>query len=125
MYKMKPGVDIEEVSRIQNMYNKWGDKFLHRVFTPGELIYCLGKASTPIHLAGRYAAKEAVIKIIKNDVSPPLKTIEIIRLENGGPCVVLHDEAEKMARELGIEKVEISISHTKNFAVAFAIAYIF
>ena len=117
-----PGVDITEIPRIRKLLKKWGDKFLHRVFTERELGYCLGKAGTVSHLAGRFAAKESIIKILKTHVSPSLRSIEICRGENGEPIVVLNDEAKEMAEEKSIKEIKISISHSKDFAVAFSIA---
>ncbi len=118
-----PGVDIVEISRISDLLKKRGEKFLHRVFTDRELNYCLGKSGTPSHLAGRFAAKEAVIKLLKGEKSPDLKSIEIIRGKNGEPIVRLQNEAVNMAKNRGIHDISISISHSRDFAVAFAIAH--
>ncbi|MCD4784857.1 MAG: holo-ACP synthase [Candidatus Eremiobacteraeota bacterium] len=118
-----PGVDIVEISRIRKLYEKWGDKFLHRVFTAAEIEYCLGKAGTPAHLAGRFAAKEAVIKSIKVRPSPPLKSIEILRGKSGNPEVRLKKESERIVRSMGILNISLTISHSHDFAVAFAIAH--
>lgn len=118
-----PGVDIVEISRIEKLYKKWGDKFLDRIFTAAEIKYCLGKVGTPAHLAGRFAAKEAVIKSIKAKPSPPLKSIEILRGKNGNPEVRLGKESERIARSMGILKISLTISHSHDFAVAFAIAH--
>jgi holo-[acyl-carrier protein] synthase len=121
---IKPGVDIEEVSRVADLHGKWGDNFLSRVFTERELEYCMGKKSCYSHLAGRFAAKEAVIKILKFEKAPPLKSVEILREESGEPLVVLHGKAKKTAEDLGIGEIKVSISHTRNYATAFALAFI-
>lgn len=123
LQKVIPGVDIVEISRIDDLMKKRGDKFLHRVFTDEELNYCMGKSGTPSHLAGRFAAKEAVIKLLKGEKSPDLKSVEIIRGKNGEPIVRLRNEAVDMANHRGIHYISISISHSRDFAVAFAIAH--
>jgi len=124
IHKAIPGVDIVEITRIRNMQKKWGDKFLHRVFTDEELKYCLGKAGSPAHLAGRFAAKEAVIKLLKTEKSPDLKSVEILRGKNGEPLVQLGKDAKILAEQKQIRDITISISHSRYFAVAFAIAMI-
>jgi len=118
-----PGVDIVEISRIERLYKKWGNKFLDRIFTGKEIEYCLGKAGTFAHLAGRFAGKEAVIKSIKAKPSPRLKSIEILRGQNGNPEVRLSEESEQIARSMGIVRISITISHSHEFAVAFAIGH--
>lgn len=119
---IKPGVDIIEIDRIKSLHEKWGDSFLERIFTPGELDYCMSKVGKYGHLAGRFAAKEAVIKILKKQKSPPLKTIEIVRNESGCPAVELHREAADIAEKCRVAGMSISISHSKRDAVAFVIA---
>ena len=123
LQKVMPGVDIVEISRIDELMKKRGEKFLNRVFTHEELKYCLGKSGTPSHLAGRFAAKEAVIKLLKGEKSPDLKSVEIIRGKNGEPIVRLRNEAVDMAKNRGIHYISISISHSRDFAVAFAIGH--
>ncbi len=118
-----PGVDIEEVDRFKYLCQRWGEKFLNRVFTAKELSYCKGKAGMYSHLAARFAAKEAVIKTIKKDKAPPLKTIEVVKTNHGKPQIILHREAKEMAEKLGIKCIEISLSHTKKFATAFVLTY--
>jgi holo-[acyl-carrier protein] synthase len=120
---LKTGVDIAEIGRMKALHQKWGDKFLERVFDQEEIDYCMNKSSRYAHLAGRFASKEAVIKILKTHISPPLKTIRIIRGSNGEPLVSLLDEAAEMASAAGITGISISISHSGDFAVAFAIAH--
>ena len=121
-YPIKSGIDIEEVKRIRSLYKKWGDIFLKRVFTDNEINYCLGKSSAMQHFTGRFAAKEAVIKILKNKYSPRLKSIEVINEKSGQPIIILHDDAQAIVEKSGIKSINISISHTRNFAVAMAIA---
>jgi len=119
----KTGVDITDIARIEKLYRKRGQAFLDRVFEEEEIQYCMSKSSCYAHLAGRFAAKEAVIKILKTHKSPPLKTISIHKSQNGEPVVCLKDEAALMAEEAGITHISISISHSGEYAVAFAVAY--
>jgi len=107
------GVDIIEVRRIREAVKRWGEDFLKRVFTPRELQTAKDKASIYEHLAGRFAAKEAVLKAFGiKDIT--FKDIEIINREDGKPdCVLLKDNKDI--------DIHISISHIKNYAVATAI----
>jgi holo-[acyl-carrier protein] synthase len=119
---IKPGIDIEEVSRIAQLHKKWGNSFLRRVFSDVEIEYCFAKKDCYPHLTGRFAAKEAVIKILKSGKAPPLKSIEILREKTGEPVVILHGKAKEAAEKLGIDEIKISISHTGQYAAAFAVA---
>lgn len=118
---IKPGVDIVEISRVNTLLKIWGDRFLNRVFTHREQAYCLNKASYAAHLAARFAAKEAVIKSFGCRPAPPLKSIEIVKNTEGKPEVVLHNSAGVIAEEMGVRCVELSLSHSRLFAVAFVI----
>ncbi|MFH1269971.1 MAG: holo-ACP synthase [Candidatus Omnitrophota bacterium] len=108
------GVDITEVKRLRQAVEKWGNSFLNRVFTSGELENAKTRGSLYQHLAGRFAAKEAVFKAL-GDVSLNWKDVEILNDKEGKPsCVILNGRGKKM-------EVHISISHVKNYAVANAI----
>jgi len=108
------GVDIIEVKRIKGAIKRWGDDFLKRIFTQRELEQALNKPSIYEHLAGRFAAKEAVSKALGiNDIA--FKDIEIINNDTGKPvCILLKANKDK-------SDIHISISHIKNYAVATAI----
>jgi holo-[acyl-carrier protein] synthase len=108
------GVDITEVKRLRQAIEKWGDVFLGRVFTKKELIYAKTRVSFYQHLAGRFAAKEAVFKAL-GDAGLNWKDVEVLNDAQGKPnCALLNKKGEKV-------KVHISISHVKNYAVANAI----
>ncbi len=111
------GVDIERVERFAHFVNGRNDPFLQRVFTVGELAYCFGQASPAEHLAGRFAAKEAVIKALTNFTNDPVaqSDIEIARNEKGAPIVRLKSGL------LPPPNIQISISHTSETAMAFVI----
>jgi holo-[acyl-carrier protein] synthase len=108
------GVDIIEVRRLRQAVEKWGQDFLSRVFTSEELINAKTRGSLYQHLAGRFAAKEAVFKALGNK-GLNWKDVEILNDQDGKPhCLVLNQKVKKLA-------VHISISHIKNYAVANAI----
>ncbi|MBT3180665.1 MAG: holo-ACP synthase [Candidatus Marinimicrobia bacterium] len=110
------GTDLVEVSRIRSALEKTGDRFLNRIYTPREQKYCQSKANPEIHFAGRFAAKEAIMKALKSSgIHEPIafSSIEIQSSKTGEPIVVL---ALKCS---GICKV--SISHTDSLAIASAI----
>lgn len=108
------GVDITEVRRLRQAAEKWGDEFLNRVFTRRELVNAKTRGSWYQHLAGRFAAKEAVFKALGNK-NLSWKDVEILNDEDGKPkCIVLNNKGKDA-------EVHVSISHVKNYAVANAI----
>ena len=108
------GVDITEVKRLRGAVEKWGKEFLNRVFTQEELENAKTRGSLYQHLAGRFAAKEAVFKAL-GDMRLNWKDVRILNDVEGKPyCEILNGRAEKLS-------VHISISHVKNYAVANAI----
>jgi holo-[acyl-carrier protein] synthase len=114
------GVDIIEIPRIQGVLDRYGQRFLDRIFTPGEIAYCRGRAP---NLAGRFAAKEATMKALGTGVrGVGWKDIEVIRAESGAPSVKLHDRAEQRAKRLQIVEISLSMSHSREYAVAFVVA---
>ena len=117
------GIDMVDCSRLQASVDKHGQKFLDRVFTPVELEYCLGKKNHSQHLAGRFAAKEAVLKVLgtgwRNGIA--WTDIEIRNEESGQPYVSLTGKCCEIAEGLGLVKVLVSISHIATHAIASAI----
>jgi holo-[acyl-carrier protein] synthase len=107
------GVDIVSNSRIKKLYKRFGEKFLKRIFTEREINYCLRHSNPIPHLAGRFAAKEAVIKALDKPEGLKLKDIEIINNQNGSPIVLIYGVKDK--------KIKITLSHEKNYTVAFVI----
>ncbi len=111
------GVDLVRVARIEKAVRRWGDKFLDRVFTGDELEYCLSRRRRYEHLAGRFAAKEAVIKALGKRVS--WKSVEILPGNHGVPEVDFPREGiEGVSPEA---KVNLSITHVEELAAAFAV----
>ena len=118
------GVDIVEIKRMENAVGRWGRRFLERVFTEGEIQYCLAKSRPASSFAVRFAAKEAVIKAVGGGVS--FREIEIANMsgkaETGRPEIVRAGRLEKALAESGIKNIHLSLSHEREFGVAFVVA---
>ena len=117
--KILNGVDIIEICRIKSCIEKYGEKFLNRIYTKNEIIYCESKKINRFEsYAARFAAKEAVYKAINTRMKTECdwKDIEIINSESGKPEVKLYIEVE------GLEEIEISLSHSKEQSIASCIA---
>ncbi len=114
------GVDIVEVFRMEDSIRKWGDGFLKKIFTDKEIEYSNSKRFSCQHFAARFAAKEAVVKAFGEPKKFPIKwtEIEILKDEEGKPIVQFHNDALKLKNKKKITKVMLSISHSKNYAVA-------
>lgn len=116
------GVDIIEVYRIEKMIKEFSDNFKNRVYTVNEIEYCENsKANMYQRYAARFAAKEAVYKALNvndnNEVN--WKSIEILKDKNDRPYIKLYDGLEKIAKK--IEKIDVSLSHIKEMAIANAV----
>jgi holo-[acyl-carrier protein] synthase len=112
------GIDIIRVSRIRDSLARFGDRFTRRVLTPAEMAYVRGRPET---MAGRWAAKEAVSKVLGLGVRGiGWRDIEIERLPTGQPVVKLLGRAARRAEQLGMGRIALSISHESEFAVAIA-----
>ena len=110
------GIDIIEIARIEQAIARWGESFLHRVYTELELkLY----HKNPSSLAARFAGKEAVIKALGTGVG--WKEIEILPDSNGKPLVHLHGKAQNQANSLGLNNFAISLSHSKEYAITFVV----
>jgi holo-[acyl-carrier protein] synthase len=118
------GTDIVETLRIAQMIERHGELFLARVYTPHEIGYCSARKAATQHYAGRWAAKEAVLKALGTGWARGISWRDIeVRNELGGrPHIVLEGGALQVSRSLGIEQVLISISHCRNYATAYALA---
>lgn len=117
------GTDIIEVERVRKAGERWGEKFLKRVFTPGEVAFCRSRRDRWACLAGRLAAKEAVLKALGVGLSGcRWVDVEVERKAGGRPGVILSGAAARIAGEQGVEEVLLSIAHDRGKAVAFAVA---
>ena len=117
---LSSGVDIIEISRVGQVLERYGRRFLERVFTPDEIAYCRGR---PANLAARFAAKEATMKALGTGVrGVSWKDIEVVRHESGAPSIRLQGRAKLRAQRLGVAEIALSISHSREYAVAFVVA---
>jgi len=118
--KLRTGVDLIEISRVEEAIARHGDRFLQRIYTKDELAYCRNNHAS---LAARFAAKEAVSKALGCGIGDVgWQEIEIAGDENKAPRLILRGAAEIMARDLGLVTWSISLSHTHEHAVAFVVA---
>jgi holo-[acyl-carrier protein] synthase len=121
------GVDLAEVDRIRAALEdpRIGVRFRDRVFTPKEIAYCEKKQRGKYEsYAGRFAAKEAVMKALGRGWGAKVRwlDIEVVRARGGKPEIVLHDKTAQLATELGIRRWALSITHTKEHGLAFVVA---
>lgn len=117
------GIDIVLCARIERIWRDHGDVFLQRVFTDAERAYCLAARAPAIRLAGRFAAKEAVLKALGTGWRGGIQwtDIEILPDPLGKPLVTLAGTTAELARRLGIDLMMISISHAGEYAAATAL----
>jgi len=118
------GIDITEVDRVAKLVERHGKRFLERVFTRRELEYCLGRKRQSEHLAARFAAKEAVSKALGTGIGARVgwRDIEVVRESVGRVHIVLSGGAREVARGLRIRRIHVSLSHTRAYAAAHAVA---
>ncbi len=113
------GIDIIEITRIERAMSRWGERFLHRIYTEPELRLCRQK---PPSLAIRFAGKEAVMKALGTGIKGiSWREIEILAEPSGKPLVHLSGKAQDKADDLGLDTLDISLSHSKEYAVAFVV----
>jgi holo-[acyl-carrier protein] synthase len=111
------GVDIVEIARLEEAVARWGEGFLRRVYTDSELKLYRQKLPS---LAVRFAAKEAVIKALgQQGQKASLKDIEVLSGPGGQPVVNLYGQAQQQAKAMGLGELAVSLSHSREYAVAF------
>jgi holo-[acyl-carrier protein] synthase len=117
------GVDIVETARIQDSLDKFGERFLNRCFWPDEVAYCNGMKFPALHIAARFAAKEAISKAFGTGIGHQLgwKDMEIRKRESGEPYAVLYGKGAELASARGVTEVFVSLSHCKDYAAAQAV----
>ena len=118
------GTDITECLRIAQMIEKHGELFVGRVFTPAEIEYCRARRMATQHFAGRWAAKEAVLKAIGTGWRRGIswRDIEVRNAPSGRPMARLQGGTREAAEKLGVRRVLVSISHCRSHATAYAVA---
>ena len=114
------GFDATDIPRVADLYARYGDRFLHRVFTEGEIAYCKRRRDPVPSLAGRFAAKEAAMKALGTGHSRGViwKSIEVVRGRSGPPQLRLHGAAAARAEQMGVEKALVTITHSETLAMA-------
>ncbi len=108
------GIDIIEIERVEKAVGRWGDHFLDHLFCPEEIDYARKHKNPMHHFAGRFAAKEAILKAIGDNAHVNWKDMKILNDKHGRPYCVYSDKTFK-------HKILLSISHTENYAVASAL----
>src|SRR5690606_20559538 len=112
------GIDLCEIDRIDAMLGRWGDRFSHKIFTPGERAYAEGRALRAAHLAARFAAKEAVLKALGVPTGLSWPELEVTGGGKSPPRLELHGRAGEVARERGVSRVHLTLTHTDSVAAA-------
>jgi holo-[acyl-carrier protein] synthase len=114
------GIDIAEVPRIADSIERFGERFLNRIFTEGERRYCDAKANRVERYAARFAAKEAGMKAIGTGWNHGVtwKDVEVTRMPGGRPTLSFHGKAGEFAAKLGAKNIALSLTHTADYAMA-------
>jgi holo-[acyl-carrier protein] synthase len=114
------GIDLVEIARIQQSLERFGQRFLDRVFTAAEQAYCMRKRNAAESLAARFAAKEAGAKALGTGISRGVNwlEIEVVREPGGRPGLRFHGRAAEIASELGVARAALSITHTTSLSMA-------
>ena len=119
------GTDLIEISRIERSIARFGEGFLNRVYTPAEIAYCRAKSKTSAEsFAARFAAKEAAAKALGTGISRGVtwRELEVLRLPGQRPTMNLSGRAALIAARLGIKRLSLSVSHSRELAIAVVIA---
>ena len=114
------GVDLVECARIQHSIDRFGERFLRRVFTDGEVAYSMSMKFPARHLAARFAAKEAVSKAFGTGIGKAMgwRDIDVQKKQSGEPFLVLSGPADELAKARGVVKALVTLSHTDHLAMA-------
>jgi holo-[acyl-carrier protein] synthase len=113
------GVDIIEIERVALALGRFGERFLKRVYTPVEVAFCAGRV---YELAARFAAKESVMKALGTGArGVAWREIEVLPNRRGKPLVYLHGRAKERAEAIGLTGLDVSMSHSRQYAVAFVV----
>lgn len=118
------GTDMIEIKRLQESIDRFGERFLERIFTAGEIAYCARKKNAAESFAARFAAKEAAAKALGTGISRGVswKEFEVIREASGRPVLRLSGRAEELASAMGVRRIQLSLTHSRELAVAVVVA---
>jgi holo-[acyl-carrier protein] synthase len=114
------GTDLIETKRIKESIKRFGDRFLERIFSPGEIAYCKRKKNAAESFAARFAAKEAGAKALGTGISRGVtwKEFEVKREASGKPSLHLSGRAAELAGAMGVRRIQLSLTHSREFALA-------
>ncbi len=114
------GIDLVEIRRIEESIERFGERFVHRIFTEGEIAYCLRKRQSAESFAARFAAKEAGAKALGTGIQYGIswKELEVARLPGGRPTLLLHGRAAEMGLKLAVKRIWLAITHAGGLAIA-------
>lgn len=113
------GIDIVDVKRIASLLERYGERFLRRVFTDSEVDYCRSKHNPSPYLSARFAAKEAASKALGRGFTGGIRFTDIeVSRDHTGPHILLHNKALELADNLGVRRMHLSISHERLYAAA-------
>ncbi|MCL4475663.1 MAG: holo-ACP synthase [Nitrospirae bacterium] len=115
------GIDIIKVERMKEAVERWGERFLQRVFTGNEISYCYGKKNPYLSLSVRFAAKEAMIKALGLRGSVTFRDIEILNDAHGKPAILARGELDSALRRNSIRHSHLSLSHERDYGIAFVV----
>jgi len=119
------GSDLIEISRIEESIERYGERFLHRVFTPGEIAFCQRKLKHAAEsFAARFAAKEAAAKALGTGISRGIswREIEVRREPGERPTLFLSGQAAERAEAMGVQRLHLTLTHSRDFAMAVVLA---
>jgi holo-[acyl-carrier protein] synthase len=118
------GTDLIEIARIERSVHRFGDAFLQRVYTPGEIAYCQRKKNAGESLAARFAAKEAGAKALGTGISRGVswREFEVRRLPGSRPELHLSGRAAEIAAQIGVRRISLSLSHSRTVSIAVVVA---
>lgn len=114
------GIDAVEIKRIEISIERFGERFLQRVFTAGEIVYCLRKRQYAESFAARFAAKEAGAKALGTGIQHGIswKELEVVRPQGERPTLLLHGRAAAIGRQIGVSGIWLALTHTSDMAIA-------
>jgi holo-[acyl-carrier protein] synthase len=114
------GTDLIETRRVQETMDRYGERFLERIFTAGEISYCKRKKNAAESFAARFAAKEAGAKALGTGIAHGVswKEFEVRREASGKPTLHLSGRAAELAGAIGVQRVQLSLTHTRELAMA-------
>jgi holo-[acyl-carrier-protein] synthase len=112
------GIDIVKIERMKGVVEKWGQRFLNKVFTKEEISYCYDKKDPYLSLAARFAAKEALVKAIGSADPVSLTDIEVVNIATGKPFIKINGKLKDFFKEKSIKRAHLSLSHEHEYGVA-------